>query len=1175
MIFGWACKLHALFPLFMLIFVVLDEFHPDDERRRSSWNVSMVISLGLLVTFSVFGPTRMAPHSSIFFSHHILLVDTMAPKLPKLQFQNICDSLVGRSEQQKVLSEAFKDVVAQQQQQQQQGPQVVCLEGESGSGKTYLVDCWWRQEQENNKENVQVAFGKGKIDQKQSTSYGALVDAVSALIDQVPNADDLRDALNNELEESELKLLSDFVPRMRSVMMVTKKSRDDALSSSSSSSTAPTVTDRSVDGSGDFEASTSSFSDSSQTTFSAGDSWELQNNPVERFSFVFQEFLVCLSKFLPTCVILFIDDLQWADSHSMQMLQHIVANPQLSHVLLLLAARPDASLDEEVYPDLHTAVTSTGRTWRRLAIEALDLVDCNQMVAQLTNLSADACLELTNVCYAKTKGNPFFFLRFLESLQRRELITYSLTQFQFTWDIHQLKTQTDLADNVAAIVLEGIQALDTNVQHTLRIASRLGFSFGIDDLTYVLERMKGNIVPSSSPSCFALSSTSTIAATDPDSSLSDSILQEIKGHLHSAVNASLVDDQGQGRFKFAHDQILQSCLTMTGSLPQEALEEENLVVGRILLSLFRRKSRKSSSEWALFAALQALNKCCPNLSKESQMILVMDNCLAAQTAFKKSAFNDAARYARAALDILKLVTAGQPWTEKEELCRKVHLMAARYELACGNHDQCKIMVEKLLENTHVFEQKVDAYFTLACSLRNQSIISDSTDLVRQALKEMGDRIPNNPNQIQNALVYRDIKKEFIKLSEEDLLNARPIARRRHLNRMKFMSILFLNSYYQHEHNKTWFVLQRMLETTKEFGVCEHTPLVVAAYAYHLANRGEFTEGSRFGEIAAKLVVKLGSVNLPIVTFFLVVFVNHLRNPMFKSLPDLKHGFQVGMEHGDSQAAFLCATTDVCYQFMVGSHLQENTESCANYFRLAHEYGQTNLQKEILLMWQLASNLLGVTTDTTSNANAAATRFDGVAMGEQELMQEITEVDKPNYYKYLQSINYIYMGCWDEASDVLRVVLTYDNKARLLTSHYSTCFSTVYGAITWYKILAKKKDRKLLAKAGKATKAIQNRVKNGAINLAAGLWFIDAQKAAMTEPFGVVKEAFMKAIAALHRCGLRNLEGLACRCFAEFALEHGDVDYASDYMKRAYQAYQGWGARAVLSTLETKHGSLLK
>ena len=72
--------------------------------------------------------------------------------------------------------------------------------------------------------------------------------------------------------------------------------------------------------------------------------------------------------------------------------------------------------------------------------------------------------------------------------------------------------------------------------------------------------------------------------------------------------------------------------------------------------------------------------------------------LAAQKASKKSAFYEAADYAMGALNLLVLAS-NDPWMEHIELCQSIHLMAARYSLACGKHENCKSVLEALLENT--------------------------------------------------------------------------------------------------------------------------------------------------------------------------------------------------------------------------------------------------------------------------------------------------------------------------------------------------------------------------------------------------------------------------------------------------------------------------------------------
>ena len=1144
--------------------------------------------------------------------------------LPVLNFRAVAEgnTLAGREEQTRALTDALDQVFRAtnednndddngEQPQQHQGPQLVILEGDSGSGKTHLLQRWWasqKQQHLGNKEEREhrMCMGCGKFDQQHVTSYGAIVEVVNDLILQVDDRLELRENLREALEDSELKLLMDFIPGIKGIINTTYVAKPASIhtrvvSSGSSDedygrlsvfaaeasslvednnpqvprssmalegfdnlkprpsvrssvngentmrrSSAGSFTRRSLVSVGKRRSSAAAarfrmsmlkvhdvglLLDSSETSNYGGNQMMAFLNPIERFAFVLGGFLMLLSEVLPPAIVAFIDDLQWADRNSLALLKSLCANPELSNIMFVVANRPDTHLDTNIFPALQDVIESTRRKWQKLLVSELDIKSCNKIVAELTDLREDITWDLTQVCYTKTNGNPFFFLKFLESLQRRKLLIYDMEAFRFTWDTEAIKNDTDLADNVAGIVLEGIQALDFHTQQCLRIASRLGFSFRSRDVASIMEGMK-----------VKEAATNADIGEVLDIDVSASSQSEIDKHLHAAFCLDLLDKQTGDRYKFAHDQILQSFLVMKST----SIANEDLVLGHVLLSLFRTQPK--AKEWALFGALRCLKVCAANLPRGSQMTLIEDNLLAAKRASKKSAFYEAAEYSMTALNLLVL-SSTDPWMEHIELCQSIHLMAARYSLACGKHDDCKSALETLLEHTSPNSQeRGNAYLTLACSLRNQSKIPESIAVLTGALTEMGEEVRTSSNRIARKLTSNQTKKAFGKLSDSDIMNLPPIKDRHNRMKMKLFTVLFLNMYHEYQKETMWLVLKRMLILTSQLGLCNDTPLILAAHAYHLTNKGDFTGGSRFAEIATKMTDKLNAkANLPTVTFFLVVFVNHLRQPMFKSLPALKRGFKVGMEHGDSQAAFLCATTDVCYQFIVGSHLKDNCDSCANYFRIAHEYGEEGLKKEILLMWQLTSNLMGKSEDPT--------QFDGVVMNETELMKDILESKKMEqlrfYCNYLKALGGVFLGRWEESSDIFVFVLSFDDK-----SHYSNCFSTVYGAVTWYKVLSTRKDKKLQAKAEKALSTLRGWVEKGAINLAAGLCFAEAQKAAIDQLLPDVKALFDKAIVGLHRCGLHNLEGLACQCFAEYALEKNDEDWAMDYMKRAKKSYKG-------------------
>jgi len=98
---------------------------------------------------------------------------------------------------------------------------------------------------------------------------------------------------------------------------------------------------------------------------------------------------------------------------------------------------------------------------------------------------------------------------------------------------------------------------------------------------------------------------------------------------------------------------------------------------------------------------------------------------------------------------------------------------------------------------------------------------------------------------------------------------------------------------------------------------------------------------------------------------------------------------------------------------------------------------------------------------------------------------------------------------------------------------------------------------------------------GALNVATGLWLVQAQKAAVDQDMDSVKTLFDKAISGLRRCGLRSFEALACESFAEFALEKCDNLLGMDYMQRAHLLYAEWGALAKVRQIETNHSKLFR
>lgn len=239
---------------------------------------------------------------------------------------------------------------------------------------------------------------------------------------------------------------------------------------------------------------------------------------------------------------------------------------------------------------------------------------------------------------------------------------------------------------------------------------------------------------------------------------------------------------------------------------------------------------------------------------------------------------------------------------------------------------------------------------------------------------------------------------------------------------------------------------------------------------------------------------------------------------------------------------------------------------------AKEYSQDNLLPEFLATWQFAANLLGESADPTE--------FDGKVMGEEDRMQELlaSESTARLYLLHLRGKCNVYMGNWEAAKqqlDVLHNILgTMAGKA-VAATHYNLPLTYTYYGVCCYKVYAKNRSRGSLSKAEFSLKTLSRWASKGALNVVTGLWFVQAQQSTLEQGLDVVKQRFDKAIAGLHRCGLRGFEALACESFAEFAQKSGDQVLATDYMRRAHEVYAGWGALAKLQQMEKRYASMFQ
>ncbi|MGD1937416.1 MAG: AAA family ATPase [Cyanophyceae cyanobacterium] len=204
-----------------------------------------------------------------------------------------------------------------------------------------------------------------------------------------------------------------------------------------------------------------------------------------RFNLLFQQFIQVVSTEDHPLAI-FIDDLQWADAASLDLIQTLMAESQRGYFLLLGAYR-----DNEVFTAHPLSVTlaeleQTGTQIHSITLAPLPSESVNQLIADTLATSAKAVEPVTQLVMQKTQGNPFFITQFLQSLHQNQLITFDYDRGQWHYDIGQLQTAA-LTDDVIALMVAQLQKLPPDTQNALTLAACIGAQFDLATLAIVLE----------------------------------------------------------------------------------------------------------------------------------------------------------------------------------------------------------------------------------------------------------------------------------------------------------------------------------------------------------------------------------------------------------------------------------------------------------------------------------------------------------------------------------------------------------------------------------------------------------------------------------------------------------------------------------------------------------------
>ncbi|HEX6287535.1 MAG TPA: AAA family ATPase [Herpetosiphonaceae bacterium] len=869
-----------------------------------------------------------------------------------------------------------------------------------------------------------------------------------------------------------------------------------------------------------------------------------------RFNLVMQHFIrVFATDEHP--LVLFLDDLQWADLASLKLLQVLAADPQTQNLLIVGSYR-----DNEMSPSHPLMLTlddlrKTTATVKAVTLRALERKDVNALVSETLHSTPEQTEPLADLVFDKTAGNPFFVNQFLKSLHDDGLIVFDNAHGEWTWDLDQINERS-MTDNVLTFMAEKIQKYEPATQRILIQAACIGHQFEMELLSVVSGESaaavaaklwpalrEGLIIPIDIEYTFA----------QPENSDTTSTTTSTNSYINIA-------------YRFLHDRVWQAAYSL---MNEDDKQQLHLTVGRLLMET----TPPERLEERAFDIVNHLNYGIEFITDEAERIkLAWMNLMAGRKAKASTAYPAAREY----LSIGMACLPENAWDEHYELALDFYKQRSECEYLTGNFDTAEEYFAVILERAQSNLEKVDVYITHMLLYTNLANFAQATALGREGLRKLfGLDFPEDEAVLQEEVgkALGEIQAQLGGRAIEELVDMPRLTNPERLAEMKYLTTLIPPAYNTSPSLMALIVLRMVMVSLTE-GHAPESSFAFSSYGILCAAAfGQYQSAYSYGKLALQLneifkAVELQGKVYHVAGFFLSHWSDHIRN----SLEYLKQAYLHSLEVGDFVYAGLACWARTEYRLMAGGELNDLFGEIEHYIAFARQSKNPGL----LATANLTQNMIR----TLRGENPARDSLDNDTFNEQEFVAQMEGqgflLINHLYYLYKLMLFNMYGDNQRAREMALKAEETlYTNagtyfipevgfwSALALTGLYPTASAEEQAA---YKATLEEQVAKFKAWS-----------EYSPANHLCKYYLLSAEMARLNGEHLTAMEMYDRAVNSSREQGFNHYEAIANELAARFFLSRSQEKIARIYLADARHAYVVWGATAKVQQLEEMYQAL--
>ncbi|KPA13271.1 multi-sensor signal transduction multi-kinase [Candidatus Magnetomorum sp. HK-1] len=853
-----------------------------------------------------------------------------------------------------------------------------------------------------------------------------------------------------------------------------------------------------------------------------------------RLNHVFQQFVsVFCQEERP--LVLFLDDLQWADIASLKLIEILLSG--INQFLFIIVSYRHNELNEThpLYSSLDD-IQKSKIPMNYIMLQPLDDPQISELICDTLGYENEYAQPLAEIISNKTCGNPFFVTEFMKSLHSEKLLRFDYNTGKWQQDVNAIQ-QKNITENVVEMMALKIQKLPEQTRNVLIMAACIGTQFSINMLS-----VTNKIKP-----------------------------QKLSKIFQEAVIEDLIIPVNHQIYKFAHDRIQQAAYSL---IPEEEKQKIHLNMGFLM---FENEPIDSKAP-ILFDIVNQMNLGLENSSLKDSSINIMEtitaeqrktiarlNYIAGKMARSAFAIDQAYMYIKIAIQL----TQSDGWKNNPDLTLEIRKVGAEIAYLAGKLDEMDTIIDDVLTHAKTFLDKVSVYEVRIQARISQNYLLEAIDISLDILRQLGIKLPEKPGKIDTFLGFVRNKYFLLGKNPESIMNLPLMTDKKMIAALRIINQIMLPVYLTRTTLFPFFVFKG-IQITLKYGLSPHAAASILSYGMFLcALVGQIDRGYQFGQLAIRIVEKFQHKTTTWIHHMVNLFIRHWKESVNENLTLILDGYKVERETGNLEYAAFSLQMYCMMSFYSGKELNQLESETLKYNQAIKELRQLTPLRYNEQLHQVIQNLTGHSKNTFI--------LKGKAYDEEQMIQyHIESNDRTGlcllyYNKFV--LSYIFEE-YDQALGLSIIIKEYLDSAMgtAIIPCYYYFESLTLSAIYDESPLNKQKD--YLLKISINLKKIKRWARFAPMNYEQQYSLIQAELYRIMKKDNKARDAYDRSIEAAKRNNYINELALANKRAAQFYLSRNKQNLAKTYMHESWYNYYRWGALAVTQMLENKHPELL-